>query len=135
MVAAVAQAAADGIWPGGVRAGHSRYPRATAAPDCVGLKSRKPLSAERSTASALPAVCAGVPFRLYLFSRCRAGRRRRHEGLRMSFLLIFVIVITAAGSVLLGLMFRRDDNRVGLAGILVLIVASVTAMVYAISNE
>jgi hypothetical protein len=41
-------------------------------------------------------------------------------------------VVAVAGAALLGSMYLRDDNRLGLAGLIVLITAEVMAMVYAV---
>jgi hypothetical protein len=52
----------------------------------------------------------------------------------MSVLLVTVVTIAAAGVVLLAWMFRRDDSRLGMAGLGVLIAANVLAMVHAALN-
>lgn len=53
----------------------------------------------------------------------------------MRVLLIVVIVVAAVGAALLGSMFRRDDTRLGMAGLGVLITANVIAMVYAALDQ
>jgi hypothetical protein len=49
----------------------------------------------------------------------------------MSVLLIVVLIITVCGVALLGWMFRKDDSRLGMLGLGVLITADVLAMVHA----
>ena len=49
----------------------------------------------------------------------------------MSALAITVVIIAACGVALLGVMFHRDDSRLGMAGLGVLIAANVLAMVHA----
>jgi hypothetical protein len=49
----------------------------------------------------------------------------------MSVLLIAVVIIAACGVALLGWMFHRDDSRLGMLGLAVLITADVLAMVHA----
>jgi hypothetical protein len=53
----------------------------------------------------------------------------------MSVLFITIVTITACGVVLLLWMFRRDDSRLGMAGLGVLIAANVLAMVHAALNS
>jgi hypothetical protein len=53
----------------------------------------------------------------------------------MRILLIFIIVIMVGGVLLLGSMFARDDSRLGIAGLAVLMTADVMAMVYAAMNQ
>jgi hypothetical protein len=52
----------------------------------------------------------------------------------MSALMITILVVTVAGIALLGSMFHRDDSRLGMAGLGVLIAANVLAMVHAALN-
>jgi hypothetical protein len=49
----------------------------------------------------------------------------------MSALAITVVVVAVVGVALLGAMFPRDDSRLGMAGLGVLITANVLAMVHA----
>jgi hypothetical protein len=49
----------------------------------------------------------------------------------MSVLFISVLVIAFCGVALLGFMFHRDDSRLGMVGLGVLIAANVLAMVHA----
>ncbi|HEX6467739.1 MAG TPA: hypothetical protein VF069_01490 [Streptosporangiaceae bacterium] len=52
----------------------------------------------------------------------------------MRVLLVLIAVVTVVGASLLGSMYVRDDNRLGLAGLVVLITAEVMAMVYAVAE-
>ncbi|MGH3373934.1 MAG: hypothetical protein ACRDP6_04250 [Actinoallomurus sp.] len=49
----------------------------------------------------------------------------------MSVLLISVVIIACCGVALLGFMFHRDDSRLGMVALGVLIAANVLAMVHA----
>ena len=49
----------------------------------------------------------------------------------MSVLLISIVIIAVCGVLLLVAMFRRDDSRLGMAALGVLIAANVLAMVHA----
>jgi hypothetical protein len=49
----------------------------------------------------------------------------------MSVLFISIVTIAVCGVLLLVWMFRRDDSRLGMAGLGVLIAANVLAMVHA----
>lgn len=49
----------------------------------------------------------------------------------MSVLLISVVIIACCGVALLGFMFYRDDSRLGMVALGVLIAANVLAMVHA----
>jgi hypothetical protein len=49
----------------------------------------------------------------------------------MSVLLISIVIIAACGVALLGFMFYRDDSRLGMVALAVLIAANVLAMVHA----
>lgn len=53
----------------------------------------------------------------------------------MRVLFIAVIIVTITGVLLLGAMFTRNDNRLGMAGLAGLMTADVMAMVYAIMNQ
>lgn len=53
----------------------------------------------------------------------------------MRALLILIIVVTVGGTSLLGWMFARNDTRIGMAGLGVLIAADVMAMVYAAMDQ
>ncbi|MDN3351562.1 hypothetical protein [Actinomadura sp. DC4] len=53
----------------------------------------------------------------------------------MSVLFVCVVAIAAGGVALLAWMFRRDDSRLGMAGLGVLIAANVLAMVHAALNS
>lgn len=52
----------------------------------------------------------------------------------MSTLAICVVVITVCGAALLVAMFPRKDNRLGMAGLGVLMAADIMAMVHAALN-
>jgi hypothetical protein len=52
----------------------------------------------------------------------------------MSVLVITVVAVTVCGVALVAAMFPRNDNRLGMAGLAVLITANVLAMVHAALN-
>jgi hypothetical protein len=53
----------------------------------------------------------------------------------VSVLFVITVAIAACGVVLLLWMYRRDDSRLGMAGLGVLIVANIFAMVHAALNS
>ncbi|WP_433173031.1 hypothetical protein [Actinoallomurus sp. CA-150999] len=53
----------------------------------------------------------------------------------MTYLLVAIAVLVAGGALLFGVMFRRDNARLGLPALAVLITANVLAMVHAAYNQ
>jgi hypothetical protein len=53
----------------------------------------------------------------------------------VTYLLVAIAVLVAGGALLFGAMFRRDDARLGLPALAVMIAANVLAMVHAAYDQ
>ncbi|GAA4627439.1 hypothetical protein GCM10023196_039650 [Actinoallomurus vinaceus] len=53
----------------------------------------------------------------------------------MTYLFVAIAVLVLGGALLFGAMFRRDDTRLGLPALAVMIAANVLAMVYAAYDQ